>query len=289
MNRINIVYLVFGNSQAYHTQAYFSILTALKGKREGDKVTVYTDAPRHYARLASHIEVRELGKATLEQWINGTGYVFRAKIKAIEDCAASDPGAHLLFLDGDTCLQGGIDSIAQLLDSGTGLMHKDEGHPSAMKGPSLRMWNAMKGKSVGGCTVSMRHNVWNSGVIAIPAGRAAAVCAMALQACDAILDSGVGCFTAEQYAFSIAMQEAMQLQPAERWVAHYWGNKEEWEARIADFIMQAHTDGLALHDEIKALEAFPMATLPLFVRKSNTQRRLVKLIKRMFNDKVQER
>ena len=66
MNRINIVYLVFGNTQAYHTQAYFSILTALKGKREGDKVTVYTDAPRHYARLASHIEVRELGKATLE-------------------------------------------------------------------------------------------------------------------------------------------------------------------------------------------------------------------------------
>ena len=289
MNRIDFVYLVFGNAQAYHTQAYFSMLTVLRGKRGQDTVTVYTDRPRHYARLAGRVEVRELGKATLDEWINGTGYVFRAKIKALEGHAAGNPGAHLLFLDGDTCLQGGASGMAQLLDSGTGLMHKDEGHPSAMRGASLRMWNAMKGKSVGGCTVSMRHNVWNSGVIGIPAGRAAAVYAMATEACDAILGCGAGCFTAEQYAFSIAMQEAMQLQPAEPWVAHYWGNKEEWQGRIASFITEAHTSGLSLDDEIKALDAFPMATLPLFVRKSNTQRRLTKLIKRMFKDKIQGR
>lgn len=286
---MNIVFLVFGDTLAYHMQTYFALLTVLRHKRGADSVVVYTDMPQYYNRLEGRISLHTLDKETLDSWINGTGYIFRAKIKAIEDCAARHGGSHILFLDGDTFLRGGMADIEQTLDSGCGIMYADEGHPSRMNGPSLRMWKAMRGRRVGGCTISMRHNVWNSGVIGIPAGRAGAVAAAALDVCDEILRSGAKCFTAEQYAFSVAMQEAGPVRPATPWVGHYWGNKEQWQRAVGGFITRVHLTDLTVEGELQALDAFPMEQIPLYIRRSNTQRRLTNIIKRIFKDKIQDR
>lgn len=289
MTRLDFVYLVFGDSLLYHRQTYFSILTVMNHKRDTDRVIVYTDNPSYYRRMDECIEVRVLSQRDIDQWIDGTGYIFRAKIKAMEDCAMREEDAHFMFLDSDTCLSDCIEPIASLLDSGIGIMHKDEGHPSRMKGASLRMWNAVKGKNIGGCTISMRHNVWNSGVIGIPSGKAVEVCRLALNICDKILRSGAKCFTAEQYAFAVAMQEKGEVRAAEPWVVHYWGNKDEWQEHIDEFIIKAHIKNMTLAEEIASSSSFPSASLPVFIKKSNTQRRLVKLVKSMFKDKVQQR
>ena len=97
---MNIVFLVFGDTLAYHMQTYFALLTVLRHKRGADSVVVYTDMPQYYNRLEGRISLHTLDKETLDSWINGTGYIFRAKIKAIEDCAARHGGSHILFLDG---------------------------------------------------------------------------------------------------------------------------------------------------------------------------------------------
>ena len=133
---MNFVFLVFGSTLSYHQQTYFAILTVLRHKRLGDTVIVYTDAPQYYARLGGTVDVVALDKHTIDSWIDGTGYIFRAKIKAIEDCVSRRDG-HLLFMDSDTVLYGNIDDMEHLLVRGIGIMYVDEGHPSAMKGASL--------------------------------------------------------------------------------------------------------------------------------------------------------
>jgi len=181
---MNIVYLVFGTKTTYHLQTYFSILTVLRHKRKTDTITVYTDNPQYYRRLKA-VNVSTFSKKTLDEWINGTDYIFRAKIKAIEESAKRKPDANLLFLDGDTVLLNDeLAEIEETLNSGKGIMYTNEGHPSKMRGKALRMWNAVKGKTVDGCTLSMKHNMWNSGVIGIPMAKKGAVISLALDVCD---------------------------------------------------------------------------------------------------------
>ncbi len=285
---MNIVLLCFGNETAFHIQTYFAILTVLKHKDKDDTVTVYTDFPDHYRRLEPMIRIAVFDKPTLDGWMKGTGYIFRAKIKAIEESARNNPDSHLLFLDGDVCLFAGLDGIRDLLDNGCGVMYTDEGHPSRMKGRSLKMWKAVEGAAIGGgaSCVSMKHNVWNSGVIGIPKDRLDKVIHMALDVCDMILERDGRCFTAEQYAFSIAMVEMCEVRPATQWVGHYWGNKNGWLSQIYDYLLMSHVCGWTLGGEILNLDTDSFMKIPLRVKKSNTGRRLKNLIDRMFPDKI---
>lgn len=284
---MNIVLLVFGNDIVYHAQAYFCILSLLKYRGKEDTISLYTDNPRYYNRYKEYINVIEVPSFLIKKWENGTGYIFRVKIKAIEDSAQRHPDSHLLFIDCDTVVYNKIDSIKEILDKGNGIMYNDEGHPSKMKGASLRMWKALEGQQIGSCTISQRHNVWNSGVIGIPKDKLTDVIHLALTVCDTILKTDVDCFTAEQYAFSIAMQEECELLPAEDWVIHYWGNKDEWTSLAMTFICNSFLCDRRVDDEIKALNNIEIDDVPLRVKKSHTMQQLVKLINRLFPDKVE--
>lgn len=279
---MNIVFLVFGKNPAYHLQTYFAILTVLKYKERNDTVTIYTDYPEYYNRINKLVCIICFDQATLEEWMNGTGYIFRAKIKAIEMSARNCPDTPLLFLDGDTVIYQGLKDIRQLLDNGEGIMYTDEGHPSSMRGKSLNMWKAVKGMRFGDCQISMRHNVWNSGVIGIPGGILNRVIPLALEICDAFLQKNIKCFTIEQYAFAIAMQETCRIHPATQWIGHYWGNKEEWSDTIHDVVLQSHLKGLSIEEEIDGIDIKGLKNIPLFVKKSNTHRRLINLIDKLF-------
>lgn len=280
---MNIMFLAFGKKDIYHIQTFFAILTVLRYKRKVDNITVYTDEIIRYKRLEGHIIIKELSAATITKWIDGKDYIFRAKIKAIEDCAETFPNQHLLFLDGDTVLKkNSLDEIEKILSDDKGIMYMNEGHPSKMKGASLRMWNALRGECIDGITISNTHDVWNSGVIGIPCQSLKKVISQALNVCDAIIDKNVRCFTAEQYAFSIAMQERGSLTSGTDWIAHYWGNKEDWHEMIRNFMIQSYMSDRNLVQDLEALATLPFDSLPLYVRKSNTRRRLIKFISRIF-------
>lgn len=280
---MRILYLVFGENMAYHQQTYFSILSVLRYRRKEDVITVYTDNPSYYKRLNGKVNIASFNRAALEEWQNDTGYIYRAKIKAIEDCARQNQDDNLLFLDGDTVmLNDGLTEMDKMMDEGKGLMYVDEGHPSQMKGGSLRMWNGIKGNVFQGCTVSMRHNVWNSGVIGIPRKRGKKVTGLALEICDAILAKKLKCFTAEQYAFSIAMQECCNVVAATKWIAHYWGNKSQWLQLSGELMLRSFMSDKSIDQELEDLDAFPFAEIPVYVKKSNTRRRLIKIINKIY-------
>ena len=283
---MNIVLLVFGNDIKYHIQTYFCILTILKHCSKDSVISLYTDCPEYYVRLNNLIDIIPLDKNKLNLWINDTGYIFRAKIKAIQDSALRNPDKHLLFLDCDTVIYKSLQGILHLLDKGCGVMCNDEGHPSKMKGASLTMWKNLAGERIQNCTVSLKHNVWNSGVIGIPKDKLTDVIGLALEACDFILDKQTGCFTAEQYAFSIAMQENTEVYSAQEWVIHYWGNKYGWTQVAANMLNNSFLKNRTVEEEIQDLDGIDFMSIPYRVKKHLMNKRLCKLVNKIIPDTI---
>ena len=54
---MNLLYITFGSRIDIHYQANFSMLSFLKESEHIDSITVMTDAPAFYGRLAPHIRL----------------------------------------------------------------------------------------------------------------------------------------------------------------------------------------------------------------------------------------
>lgn len=281
---MNILFFVFGDNLASHLQAHLCIRTVLKQHRKQDSVYVYTDKPKFYKHF-NQIHTVGISSEQLKTWIGPSGYIFRAKIKAIEALSELCPDEHLLFLDCDTFIYGNLRELENKLSQGRGLMHTKEGHPSRMKGASLQMWKALSKENIEGIELSEKHCVWNSGVIGIPANKLNIVIPKALRICDYMLGKKINCFTVEQYAFAIAMIENTQLTECLQWVGHYWGNKQEWTELATNFFLTSYMEGTSLEDELELLSVQLLKKIPIFIKKSNTRKRLEKKLSKWFPDK----
>lgn len=282
---MNILYLVFGHRISDHIQARFSICSFLKQTTGKDSIFVITTAPEYYQTLEC-VKTIAISDNVLREWEGEHRFFWRVKIKAIEYMATNYPDSHLMYIDSDTVLQGNLNGIRHELDSGNGLMHLDEGHPSRMKTKSLKMWNQVKGHTYGHITISERHNMWNAGVVAIPSKYLKDTVKLALELCDGMLGDNAERVVIEQWSLSIALFETTGLLAADKWVAHYWGNKDQWNDIATRFFIQSYMQGRTVDEEIEAFGDLKLDDMPLYIRKPNTQQRLVRLVKKLFPDKI---
>lgn len=288
---MNIFYLIFGPNISNHLQAHLSILTFMRQMEKGDNIYVVTTNPDLYSDL-ENVNVIPISDETIKEWEGKHHFFWRVKIKAIEHVAEMHPDAHLMYLDSDTVLRpeaGSLNAMRGELDKGFSLMHVNEGHPRNMKTKSLRMWKRVGGRTYGGITIGEAHNMWNAGVVGIPAGQILNATKLALSICDGMLDDDAERVVIEQYALSIALQETTKLMPAHQWIDHYWGNKEEWNQLATQFMLEAKMKRLTPKEEIQLLNEYPFGKLPLLIRKPNTQRRLTNIVKKLFPDEIQTR
>lgn len=284
---MNILYLVFGERLSDHVQAHLSIHTFLPQLADGDSICVMTTAPDYYASFSHCEKVRTIPitSQTLRDWEGEWHFFWRVKIKAMELLTERCPGEDLLYVDSDTFLKGDLTALKSQLLQGRGMMHLDEGHPSDMKTKSLRMWKTVDGNSYGGVTIGKEHDMWNAGVVAMPGEKAASTVALALAVCDGMLDSGAERVVIEQYSLSVALHETVGLVPAEPWIGHYWGNKDEWNAFAQTFFLTAYMKGLTAAEATAALASCDLASMRIHVHKSNTQRRLTNIVRKLFPDR----
>lgn len=285
---MNILYLIFGDRLSDHLQARLSILTFMRQMRPHDRIFVVTTSPQYYGGIGP-VSPLPVTDDTIKEWEGPLHFFWRVKIKAMQHLLSIRPGEDMLYLDSDTFLRGDYAALCSRLEQGGGLMHLDEGHPSGMKSRSLRMWRQVRGRTYGGVTIGPGHTMWNAGVVGLPGARAAEALELALTVCDGMLADGAERRVIEQYALSIALRETVGLAPAEPWIGHYWGNKEEWNAFASAFFAREHMLGRTAADECADLDTDALRRIPLRVRRSNTQRRLTNLIKRIFKDKIQDR
>ncbi|SNR71154.1 MULTISPECIES: hypothetical protein [Hymenobacter] len=281
---MNLLYLVFGENVRIHFQAHFSILTFLRHRPAGlGTITVVTDAPDFYRHLADHVTVLPVSAATLQAWRGEFDFFWRIKIKALEHVAALYPGVPLLYLDSDTFLHGSFTDLHKGLAAGYAYMHEPEGALAALGSKTeKRMWQQIGRKTFGGITLHERHQMWNAGVVGIPAQGGPEAIALALRICDDLSRAGVTPRLIEQFALALALQERFELRPARPFIGHYWSNKEEWNEAIASFLLESSLKGRSVTEDVAAVAHFNFQAVPVVKKLKNTRWRLVRLVDRLF-------
>jgi hypothetical protein len=154
-----------------------------------------------------------------------------------------------------------------------------------MKTKTLRMWQTIKGHTYGGITLGPQHNMYCAGVVGIPAAKRQETVATALTLCDGMLDDQAEPIVIEQYSLSIALYEKTGLVETRDCIAHYWATKDEWLEAALSLLAKSRLMDATLDDELRLFEAFDWASLPVYVHKSSTARRLRNLVARLFPDR----
>jgi hypothetical protein len=284
---MRLLYLVFGDNLQNHFQATFSILSFLRQKSSGlAGITVITDAPDFYQHLTSDIEVQVIESATLREWQGKHNFFWRAKIKALEFTAQQYSDLPLLYLDTDTFLHGSLSQLSQALNADTAFMHESEGPLAGLSSKTERlMWQQIKGRTFGDIQIQEQHQMWNAGVVGIPAARNLEAIALALRICDELCEQQVTPRLIEQFALSVGLAETYSLQEARPAIGHYWSTKDEWNSSISAFLLESHLKKRTVADELAAISLFDYRKLPIKKKLRNTKRRLDRLSHHMFPPK----
>jgi len=125
--------------------------------------------------------------------------------------------------------------------------------------------------------------MWNAGLIAISHKNFACL-KLTLDISDAMCADGVTRRLIEQFAFSLGLNEHSGLKPADHVVGHYWGNKNQWNTLISNFLKVAFMKHYSLEKIIKEVKEMDFTKIPIRVRESSTQRKLTKFVDSFYGD-----
>jgi hypothetical protein len=278
-----VLYLAFGHNQHIHQQVTFSALTMLSWKNPAIKIVIFTDVPEHYELLHGLVELRVPGAGRLAEWKGPHDYFFRVKFKALQDLLEGNPGQHLLYLDGDTFTFGDPTGLIDAMREGANLMHAREGKLSNLPTKTeRRMWKMCAGRAFGGIQVTQDSTMYNAGVIGLHREGAASVIERGLLACDEMLTYGVPERLVEQLSFSLALTERTTIRAANHIIGHYWGNKEEWNGVISDFLLRHLLQSSSRESLLESVRKIDFQVVPVYRKQSNTHRKLTRWVDNNF-------
>lgn len=282
-HKMNIIFLDYGNNTANQMQTYFSVISLMAWADCRPRILVLAEHAEAYRHLSGIVEVIELNQRMLKEWRGAHDYSFRIKICAIQHAVRSvqarEEGAAFMFVDSDTFAFHQLDSLFEEVVKGHPCMHKNEGMPYQTRGASRRLWKVVKGKCYAGVQIGEDSEMWNSGVIGMPAAQAEDVCELALRLCDEMLADGVRSFNVEQFCFSVALRHVCgDIQSAEPYICHYWGNKDGWCQRIEEFLVRSYMEEHSLEEDLQCLRDMDMTATPYYVRTPIWRKRLLRWV-----------
>ena len=220
--------------------------------------------------------------ARLQDWQGEYKFFWRAKIKALEFVGAQHPDIPLVCLDTDTLLHDPLAELSQTLSAGTAFMHEPEGCLAALTSKTdRRMWQRVQGHYFGGVIITRQHQMWNTGVVAIPAQRQQEAIGLALAICDGMSARQVTPRLIEQFTLSVALSETYAMQEARPYIGHYWSTKKEWNESIGTFLLESHLKQRDIAADIAALEHFDFQLNPVKKKTPNTHHRVNRLLNKI--------
>lgn len=281
---MNIVYLVFGDNLENYQQVYFSIYTAFIHKGDEDKIIVITENTSLFQYFEDKIEVISIDRKIIEEWEGTHKFFWRVKIKALELIAQKYPSDPILYLDGDTFFFQNIDALRRSLFQGQNYMHVNEGKLSVLPTKTEKlMWSQIKNKSYAGIEIDKNTCMWNAGLIGV-SNKHLECLKLTLSINDALCADNVTRRLIEQFSFSVSLNEYSKLLPAKDVVGHYWGNKEQWNLIISDFLKECFMKDYSFEQVISKIQEMDLRQYPIWVRRSNTQKRLKNFINSFYKD-----
>lgn len=285
MQPTTFLYFSFGENLNNYTMNNFSMLTIKKLAPANSRFVIYTDKPEYY-KCSPFVEIRILDEKKLKDWKGKHNFLWRVKIMAMLDSAQSDPG-HLVYLDSDTIAFKNLDPIIKDLDEGACFMHIKESLLSEDKAShKALMWEQSKNKSFGGMLVDNKSVMWNAGFVAVNEKNKIELLNKALASNDEMCDQGVTQWLIEQFSLSQALVSSNKIKPADKFIAHYWGNKEEWVQNINNFFAKMHLHQCSVDESIKAIDIEVWKKIPINRCKKSIPKRLEKFMNKYFRDSV---
>jgi hypothetical protein len=266
---VRYVTLAYGGLPAIYRQSVMLLVSLAAHAPEPYEIVVATDRPDVYVWFGTRVEIAYLDASLLDAWRGPEPFSMRQKL-ALMRTAWPDTGA-IGLLDADVLARSDLHLFVERLAAGDLFMHRREYALSASRRPgNRRLWRNLRGRRFGEWTIGTGTEMWNSGVLAARA-EDRALFDGALELYDAIGRAGIRHFATEQLVESIVLSTTGRLREADSWFAHYWGNREGYDAEISRRLADAFIEGLSVKDAAARLRDTPI-DLPVEVRPTRTQK-----------------
>lgn len=276
-----LVLLTFGNDLKNHYQATFAILSYLKSSHI-QHVCVVTDRPQYYQYFGDRVTLLDCRGSIMEEWRGEYDFFWRIKMKAIEAAVLLHPNQNILYVDSDTFLVNSLSALNQQLNLNISFMHTLEGQLNTLGSKTeQQMWRSLQGQTFHNITINEQTEMWNAGVIALPANQARALVTTAIELCDALCQTKCTRRLIEQFAFSLALKHHSTLKSAEKDILHYWGNKEQWNKQIVEFFMLSKLVNIDIERDIERIRHFNYSSLPIIYKEKSTKIKLVRVLNKL--------
>ena len=265
---MNLILIAFGDNIENHYQAVYSILTFMKSETV-EKIIVVTDNPGMYGFIGERVTVSAVDSKTMDSWKGSRNFFWRIKIKAIEHAVNLVEGGHVLYVDSDTVLYSELAEIRNGLSAGNTYMHVCEStlHNAASR-TMRKMWKTLGDNEYCGFKVGPRTEMWNAGVIGIPAHKASETLRKVLALCDRLCETDAPNRLLEQLAFSIVLSSDGCLMASNHCIGHYWGNKAEWNKYISQFLVYSKLKNHTILDDVDMVVSQGIPDIPLHIKKN---------------------
>jgi len=221
----NYIYLLYGAEADCYLEAAYSIGTLRRQLGAASaRIIVYTDQPELVKDWP--VECESIA-GQLADMRGKADFSHRAKLCAIQKCFEKYPG-NVMYLDSDTSVHGNTEALARRLAAGTGIMYLFEclNPEIGLSGFHAQLADGLAYR------FSAHSQMYNAGVIGLHRDDRKVV-SLALELCDAILDSGKRRHTMEQFAVSEAMRISnLKVLEAHSVIKHYLQHKYYLRAKI---------------------------------------------------------
>jgi hypothetical protein len=263
------VTLAYGRTPEIYRQSVMLLVSLVAHAPQPYEIVVATDRPECYAWFGTRVEIEYVDTAVLEGWSGPRPFSMRQKIVLLR--TAWPARGAIVLLDADVLARADLSSFVRQLQAGRRFLHRREFTLSRSRRPgNRRLWRSIRHLDLGPCTPTAEDAMWNSGVIALPAGDRQLV-EDTLRLYDDLAARGVRHFATEQLVESLVMSRAGSLSAAEPWFTHYWGNKRGYDAEISQRLANAFIEGMSVAEAATRYRERPI-DLPAEVRPSNTQK-----------------
>lgn len=268
--------LAYGGAPEVYRQSLMLLTSLVAFAPEPCDLVVATDRPECYVWFGTRVEIEYLDAPRLAAWRGSRPFSMRQKLELARLASAADrvpQAAATVLLDADVIVLQPLNGFVEQLRGGRLFMHKKEYVLSESRRRGNReLWRSLRRLPAGLVDGGIRPDdaMWNSGVLAVPAAdRALLDSALALY--DALGAAGVRHFATEQLVEGIVLGRTGRLTPADRWFAHYWGNKPGYDAEIARRLAEVFIEGLTVKEAAARYRDRPIA-LPVEVRQTKREK-----------------
>ncbi|HTB52804.1 MAG TPA: hypothetical protein VK718_08510 [Ferruginibacter sp.] len=205
-------------------------------------IVIYTDQPQFfepYTSLYKYITIKEVTLAQIKEWRGSNDFVFRTKIKIIQDFFCSQTG-NLLYCDTDTFITQSLQPIFAQIENGQFYMHQYEGIVGDPSNAYFKKWDKFLSKNpieYNGKKLQYSNQIqmWNAGVLGLNS-KNSDLLEDVLQLTDTIYEKFPK-HIAEQFAFGYCMQQRGTIRSTTDAIVHYWDLKE-FRIVLAQFFNQ---------------------------------------------------